>query len=111
MASGQSWSVTINGKPATFDPDVFGTDPGNPLKAQIGDLVCWNNQTAEDHQLAVIDGTGKTTFTTELIAAGKPSFPGYVTTKTDQDANGTINYKCTVAGHEGENGQITVVAS
>ena len=111
MASGQSWSVIINGEPARFDPDVFGTDPGNPLKAQIGDLVCWNNQTAQEHQLAVVDGNGATTFTTNVIVAGQSSSPGYVTMKTDQDASGTINYKCIVPEHEGENGKITVVTS
>ncbi len=110
MASGQSWSVTINGQPATFDPDVFGTDPGNPLKAQIGDLVCWNNQTAQEHQLAVTDSSGKTTFTTEVIKPGGSSFPGYVATNTDSNA-GTIAYHCVVTGHEDEQGQITVVTS
>jgi plastocyanin len=110
MASGQGWSVIINGKPAAFDPDVFGTDPGQPLKAQIGDLVCWNNQTAQDHQLAVTDGTGKITFTTEVIKAGASSFPGYVTTSSDSK-DGTIAYHCIVPKHEGENGQITVVTS
>jgi len=110
MASGQGWSVIINGEPATFDPDVFGTDPGNPLKAQIGDLVCWNNQSAQDHQLAVTDSTGKITFTTEVIAAGKSSSPGYVATSSDSNG-GTIAYHCVLTGHEGENGQITVVTS
>lgn len=110
MASGQSWSVIINGEPATFDPDVFGTDPGNPLKAQIGDMVCWNNQTEEEHRLAVTDSSGATTFTTDVIAPGKSSSPGYVTQQSDANA-GTIAYHCVVYGHDGENGEITVVTS
>lgn len=110
MASGQSWSVIISGQPARFDPDVFGTDPGNPLKAQIGDLVCWNNQTSQEHQLAVTDGSGNITFKTEVIKPSKSSFPGYVAQKSDSKG-GTIAYNCIVPGHESEKGQITVVTS
>lgn len=104
----QTWSVMINGKdPATFDPDVFGTDPGQPLKAEIGDLVSWNNQTSDVHQIEVKGSDGTTTFTTKEIAAFKPSSPGYVTQTTDV-SSGTINYTC--SKHAGENGKITVVS-
>ena len=110
MAAGQGWTVMIQGDPASFDPDVYGTDPGAPLKAQIGDMVCWNNQTEEPHQLAVADSEGKTSFTTDVMQPWKSSQPGYVTQKTDIDAaTNTIRYFC--LKHEGETGTIMVVTS
>lgn len=55
--AGQSWSINIvpRGKGVQFNPDVDGAEPGKPLKAQIGDLVSWNNQTDAHHQI-VIEG-------------------------------------------------------
>ena len=48
------WSITIKpgapGKPATFDP--------NPLKANAGDVVSWNNTTNQPHQIWQLDGKG-----------------------------------------------------
>jgi hypothetical protein len=99
----------IKGSPASFDPDVFGTDPGQPLKAQIGDLICWNNQTTAQHRIEV---GGKTVFTTKEIEAYKPSSPGYVIQNDDPK---TISYHCTLHkdqdGKFTENGTITVVGS
>lgn len=69
----QVWSIMINGDvPAQFNPDVYNTKPGDPLKAQLGDLVSWNNQTKEPHQIQV-----GSTFTTNQIEAAKSSTPGY----------------------------------
>ena len=105
----QVWSVMIKGKdPASFDPDVFGTDPGQPVKARIGDVVCWNNQTMDPHQIEVKKSDGTASFTTKVIGAYGSSKPGYVTQSTDVNA-GTINYICT--RHENESGKITVVTS
>src|SRR5687768_14268161 len=108
----QTWSVMIKGSPASFDPDVFGTDPGQPLKAQLGDLVCWNNQTTDKHQIAVTDSKGATIFTTKEIEAFKPSSPGYVPQAENPPVT-TISYHCTLHkdqdGKFTENGTITVV--
>ncbi len=119
MAAGQGWSVIIQGDPMSFDPDVYGTDPGAPLKAQVGDMVCWNNQTEEPHQIAVADKDGTTSFTTELIESRKSSQPGYVAQATDLidvqinietgAVTGTIRYSC--VKHDGEVGTIQVVTS
>jgi len=111
--AGQSWSIKITGKdPARFDPDVFGTDPGQPLKAQLGDLVCWNNQTGLAHQIGLTDKDGNPIRElTDKIAKHTSSFPGYVTQKADVSppaATGTIYYQCSI--HPEEKGQITVVS-
>lgn len=111
----QVWSIMINGNvPAKFNPDVFGTGPGEPLKAQLGDLVSWNNQTGDAHQIAVLKADGTVSFTTEKIASFKSSTPGYVTSTTDV-VSGTISYHCTLHLDQNkkpvENGKITVVAS
>lgn len=106
----QTWPVTINGKnPASFDPDVFGTNPGEPLKAQMGDLVCWNNQTADQHQIQVRKKDGSAIFTTKMLEKFKSSSPGYCLQKGDDENTGTIKYYCTQ--HANESGEITVVTS
>ena len=114
MAGGQTWSVMMKGTPASFDPDVFGTGAGEPLKAQIGDLVSWNNQTSAKHQIAVTKADGTTSFTTKEIEGFKSSSPGYVTQTADV-SSGTISYHCTLHkdqdGKFTENGKITVVTS
>ena len=53
--AGQSWSINIvpSDKGVQFDPDVYGCSPGAPLQAQKGDLVSWNNQTDDKHQIVV----------------------------------------------------------
>ena len=98
----QVWSIMINGDVrAQFNPDVYGTGPGEPLKAQAGDLVSWNNQTAQNHMIRV-----GSTFTTEKIEPGKSSTPGYVV-QAPVSGN-TITYVCTTHNEEGT---IQVVAS
>jgi hypothetical protein len=48
------WSIKIvptgSGTGAAFQPDVPGSNPGDPLSAQQGDLVSWNNTTDQAHQ-------------------------------------------------------------
>ena len=112
--AGQTWTVMLKGSPAQFDPDVFGTDPGKPLKAQIGDLVCWNNQTNATHKIAVMKADGTTvSFTTKDIEGFKSSSPGYITATADV-SSGTISYHCTLHLDQDnkptENGKITVVS-
>ena len=117
--AGQSWSILIKGSnPASFDPDVYGTDPGQPLKAQLGDLVSWNNQTRGTHQIWLTDEKGKQLENgkvTDKIAKYKSSFPGYVTQLKDvrppvsaTTKTGTIYYQCSL--HPKEKGQIKVVS-
>lgn len=55
--AGQSWSINIvpSGNSVQFNPDVYDCAPGSPLQAQKGDLVSWNNQTDNPHQI-VIEG-------------------------------------------------------
>jgi plastocyanin len=78
--------------PAKFIPDVYDPNPDakseRPLQAEVGDLVSWNNQTTDKHQIQV-----KVTpvFTTEVILDGKSSTPGYV-----PQNEGTITYFCTL---------------
>ena len=107
----QTWSIMIKGNvPANFDADVFGIDPGQPLKAQITDLVSWNNQTNVTHQIQVNDPRGLAKFTTKEIEAGKSSTPGYALQAEDKDnPNQQITYICTK--HAGESGKIQVVTS
>jgi plastocyanin len=110
----QVWSIMINGNvPAKFNPDVFGTNSGEPLKAQLGDLVSWNNQTSVTHRIAVTKAGGTTTFLPDEIKDSMSSTPGYVTQSSDV-VSGTISYHCTLHlkdGNPTENGTITVVGS
>jgi plastocyanin len=93
----------INGDvPAKFNPDVYGTNPGEPLKAQLGDLVSWNNQTTQPHQIRV-----GPLFTTDPIEAGKSSTPGWVVELPPKPGD-PITYVCTK--HNGESGTITVAS-
>jgi hypothetical protein len=53
--AGQSWSIKIvpsNGG-VSLDPDVYGVRPGTPLKAGVGDLVSWNNESGEKRTISV----------------------------------------------------------
>ena len=54
MAS--QWSIKIidlgNGT-VTFQPDLPGAKPGQPLGANTGDLVTWNNTTKQDAHASV----------------------------------------------------------
>jgi hypothetical protein len=82
----QVWSVMINGSvPATFTPDVYGCGDGEAVKAQPGDLVCWNNQTNDPHQIEVYKPGGVATFTTDVIEKSKSSSPGYSHSAPIQD--------------------------
>jgi hypothetical protein len=87
----QTWSIKIMpvGDGVRFDPDVFGIEPGQPLKAQEGDLVSWNNRTDRTVVVAVQKaGTNETSFKTGLIESFQSSSPGYVIQETDIDTTG-----------------------
>ena len=128
--AGQTWCVTIvAGDPNFFIPDVYNPNPdpepptsSQALIASAGDLVSWNNQTEEDHDLALTDETYQVlTPVASLagsIAKGKPSDQSYLTQTADASPAPpnpvvfpvTIYYACTVAGHENERGTIQLTA-
>lgn len=103
--AGQSWTINIvSGTPA-FVPDVY---PGNltSLKAQQGDLVCWNNQTNQLHQPWETDSSyqNPTSQLTPVIDPHKSSESYAIS----QSAPTTIYYYCSI--HPNEHGTIEVVA-
>jgi hypothetical protein len=56
------------------------------LKAQVGDLVSWNNQTSGPQTVVVLKpGSNAPSFTTNVIEKFKSSSPGYVVQKGDID--------------------------
>jgi hypothetical protein len=113
----QTWTVMIKGNPpASFTPDAFAEPPlkpGDPVKAQAQDLVCWNNQTSDAHQIEVTLGSSPF-FTTKEIEAFKSSNPGYVIPQGTPVAT-IIAYHCTLHLDKDkrptEKGTITVVGS
>ena len=84
--AGQTWPITIvAGTPyASFVPDVYGSPPA--LQAQIGDVVSWNNQTDQEHQIYQTGG-GQLT---DPIAPRKPSYPGYTVALPGGATTGTM---------------------
>jgi plastocyanin len=103
--AGNSWSITIvKGKPCTFEPDVYcppGTVKPKVLTAQTFDLISWNNQTDQPHQICSGEGDEETQLTNRIAARG--SSDGY-----SPQTTGTISYYCCL--HEGEIGTIEVVS-
>jgi hypothetical protein len=56
------WSIKIvpeNAKPTGFVPDLRGAKPGDPLTAEVGDIVTWNNTTSEACWPWPTDSTGR----------------------------------------------------
>ena len=98
----ESWSIIIETVDETvvFRPDIPGAQAGQPLGANSGDLVTWNNRTDEAHWPVATDPKGE--YLTEDVPAGEVSDPIY---KIDK----TVKYKC--KHHEEEKGSIVVVPS
>ena len=109
------WSIKIvaaaSGGGAAFQPDIPGSQPGDPLLAQQDDLVTWNNTTDAAHQPWQTDsnyealteawvGSHAGLKLSDSIPAGRPSSPAYdVAQPGDQDPNAppsswTIYYFC-----------------
>jgi hypothetical protein len=80
MAS--SWSITINQHDGaiTFKPDVPGGTAGQPLGANSGDNVTWNNRTNHEITLKSIQPEG--VFLCDPIPAGDVSNPIFNVTQT-----------------------------
>lgn len=120
--AGQDWSIMIVSSEGRtqFQPDVPNARPGDPLQAQNGDLISWNNRTARAHQPWAIDPvTGEPYKTADDAKAAKmylsdevpawqsssPAFP------TPDKGSTTIDYICKLHEDEDETGQIVVSAS
>lgn len=96
--------------PAAFVPDLIGARPGDPLQAQVADLVSWNNTTGEAHWPWPTDASG-------VLLPVNEGDPGYLSDEippnTPSDAYslpqaGTIYYCCKY--HPAQRGQIVVSA-
>ena len=117
---GQSWSIKIvSANPcAVFVPDVYappGTPDERPLEAELGDLVSWNNQTGDEHEIWLTNANYVPQCAlTDPIAPWQSSYPGYcpqqadVTPPVAPNTTQTIYYYC--SKHTDEHGQITVVS-
>jgi len=97
------WSIKIEGKPATFTPDIDGTPTGEPLKVVQGDLVSWNNTTGEQHWPTPDDPDAYGNFVTNPINPDSSSTAYNIISK----AGTTISYHCSI--HPEERGKVVVV--
>src|SRR5262245_8837705 len=106
--------VPISGGGAAFQPRVPNTNPGDPLKAQVGDIVTWGNATDAIHQPWPTQGNtpdgaplpdnppGAPVVFSEPIPPGGSSTPQY---KVVQPPSGTVIYYC-CKFHPTERGRI-----
>ncbi len=86
-----TWSIKINQNPdgtVSFQPDLPGAQPGQPLGVQANDTITWNNRTDNPLTLATISPTG--VYLTDPIPAGQVSSPIFAVGAT----TGTITYSC-----------------
>jgi hypothetical protein len=125
--AGQDWSIKIvpagaAGKSAAFQPDLPGSQPGDPLQAGDADLISWNNRTGNNHWPWAIDPTTGQPFTSVEAAqdAGlylcdevdkwQSSTPAYPTAAPSSGST-TIDYICRLHQNDAnEKGQIIVTA-
>jgi hypothetical protein len=109
--------------PAAFQPDLIGSNPGDPLKVQDDDIVTWNNTTGDAHwpwqtdQNYVPFSDDKVQNDPKLnlsnpIQPGKPSRPSYnvlIPNADKKPPSGTIYYCCKY--HLQERGKLLVTAA
>ena len=106
--AGNVWSILIvpGTTLASFVPDVY-VPPDQParteLQAQVNDMVSWNNQTSQEHEIWQTGG-GRIT---EQIEPGTSTTPGNIVTGTP-GTTGTIDYYCSI--HPEETGSIAVIS-
>lgn len=116
------WAIDIipstSGSGAAFRPKLVPpANPGDPLKAQAGDIVSWGNRTTDTHQPWPTVGNAPNGPPVPVPVSGNPpgllcdpippdqsSSPQFVVTST---AGAQINYCCRF--HPSERGQILVV--
>ena len=77
----------------TFDP--------NPLQANPADQIFWTNNDTQAHWPGLPGNP--TFFMSNQIAPGGDVSPVFSTI-----VNGTLNYVCTIAGHQNETGSIVI---
>jgi plastocyanin len=107
--AGNAWSITIvaGEDEASFVPDVYvppGTASPASLQAQVSDMVSWNNQTDQEHEIWQRNATPPDTQITSQIDAHTSSSPAYIVGGT---APGTVDYYCSI--HPTEKGSIDVI--
>jgi hypothetical protein len=125
MSGSLDWSihiVKVTGGWA-FQPWVPNSHPGDPVKAQVSNIVTWGNDTAEVHQPwptennaangapAASNPPGSVLFFSEPIPPGESSNPQYVVpaklpSGTTLVAGSVIYYCC--KNHPAERGQIVI---
>ena len=108
--------------PAAFQPDLIGSNPGDPLNVQDDDIVTWNNTTGDAHwpwqtdqnYVPFSDNTVQGDPTLNLsnpVPAGKSSRPSYnvlIPNAASNPPSGTIYYCCKY--HLQERGMLLVTA-
>lgn len=112
--AGNVWSIMIvpGAELASFVPDVYvppGTKRKPALQAEVSDMVSWNNQTGQEHEIWQ-KGDGVTTSDTKVTEQIEPwtsSTPAYIVPGTAGVA-ATINYYCAI--HTDETGSIDVIS-
>ena len=116
------WAIDIihatSGTGAAFQPKLVPpAHAGDPLKAQIGDIVTWGNRTGDTHQpwptvgnapdgppVPVPTSGNPPGFMCDPIPGNQSSTPQFVVPNA---AGGQINYCCRF--HPDERGQILIV--
>ena len=96
--------ITITTAPPGSSPRI--TFAPNPLQANQADQIFWTNNDSQPHWPGLVDATGKIQpnfFMTYQIAEG-----GGTSTIFSTTVAGTLNYVCTIAGHEHETGSIVI---
>ena len=131
MSGSLSWSVHIVSVAggAAFQPWVPNSNPGDPTKAQVGDIVTWGNDTNDIHQpWPTVDNKpdgdpipdtsnppGSVLYFSDPISGGGSSRPQYVVPPTipvpppsgTELAAGSVIYYC-CKNHPTERGQIVI---
>jgi hypothetical protein len=112
------WSIkiipnpaAIADKPALLQPDLAAAQPGDPLEAQEGDQVSWNNETGQPYQPWPTDQNGNPQtlgavtpppappappwfpagYLSNMIPANRSSTPAY---NVFMPASGNVIYYC-----------------
>jgi hypothetical protein len=125
MSGSLDWSIHIVkvAGGSAFQPWVPNSHPGDPTKAQVGDIVTWGNDTTGVHQPwptenntptgapAASNPPGSALFFSEPIPPGGSSTPQYVVPAALPSGTalvpGSVIYYC-CKNHPTERGQIVI---
>jgi hypothetical protein len=92
MSGGLSWSVRIvptAGGEAAFQPWGVDANPGDPVKAQVGDIVTWGNAAGGTHQPWPTVGN---TPNGAPVASNPPGSPLFFSEPIGPDGSSTPQY-------------------